>query len=217
MKITVEQDIVTANEEHNIVFKKGETFEFLNRVNVIVGRNGSGKTTLLKEILAYYIPPKRYGRQHQHVSKISIDTAFDKVFKLDTVNDDLLLTNNSFSALDDIDSFVMMYRANNQSHGESSMMYLDAMIRDVVEYKKINKEANILIVLDEVDKGFDFYMQCMLSSILTNVACRNTTVLFATHGYFNVKDAKSIYDLSNRAHITPEQYIKNIQDYLTKS
>ena len=62
-------------------FKNGTRLDFINGVNIIIGKNGSGKSTLLKNIATYLLCNDRY------YSKLPNFSIFGEAFKLDNLFD----------------------------------------------------------------------------------------------------------------------------------
>ena len=62
--------------------KNGTTYNFINGVNIIIGKNGSGKTTLLNNIASYLLC------SHSYYSKLPNSSAFGGMLKIDNLFDD---------------------------------------------------------------------------------------------------------------------------------
>ena len=62
--------------------KNGTTYNFINGVNIIIGKNGSGKTTLLNNIASYLLC------SHSYYSKLPNSSAFGGMLKIDKLFDD---------------------------------------------------------------------------------------------------------------------------------
>ena len=62
--------------------KNGTTYNFINGVNIIIGKNGSGKSTLLNNIASYLLC------FHSYYSKLPNPSAFGGMLKIDNLFDD---------------------------------------------------------------------------------------------------------------------------------
>ena len=62
--------------------KNGTTYNFINGVNIIIGKNGSGKSTLLKNIASYLLCSRSY------YSKLPDSSVFGGMLKIDNLFDD---------------------------------------------------------------------------------------------------------------------------------
>ena len=60
-------------------FKNGTEFNFINGINIIVGKNGSGKSTLLNNIASYLLC------SHSYYSELPNFNTFGEVLKLDNL------------------------------------------------------------------------------------------------------------------------------------
>ena len=65
--------------------KNGTKFDFINGVNIIIGKNGSGKTTLLKNIASYLLCNNTY------YSKLPNFSIFGEALRLDNLFNDTTL------------------------------------------------------------------------------------------------------------------------------
>ena len=65
--------------------KNGTTYNFINGVNIIIGKNGSGKTTLLNNIASYLLC------SHSYYSKLPNFSAFGEMLKIDNLFEDTQL------------------------------------------------------------------------------------------------------------------------------
>ena len=65
--------------------KNGTKFDFINGVNIIIGKNGSGKTTLLKNIASYLLCNNTY------YSKLPNFSMFGEALKMDNLFNDTQL------------------------------------------------------------------------------------------------------------------------------
>lgn len=66
-------------------FKNGTRFDFINGINIIIGKNGSGKSTLLKNISSYLLCKDNY------YSKLPNFSMLGESLKLDNLFDDTIL------------------------------------------------------------------------------------------------------------------------------
>lgn len=65
--------------------KNGTTYNFINGINIIIGKNGSGKSTLLNNIASYLLC------SHSYYSKLPNPLAFGDMLKIDSLFDDTQL------------------------------------------------------------------------------------------------------------------------------
>lgn len=66
-------------------FKNGTEFNFINGINIIIGKNGSGKSTLLNNIASYLLC------SHSYYSELPNFNTFGEVLKLDNLFEDTQL------------------------------------------------------------------------------------------------------------------------------
>ena len=179
-------------------FKKGDeyTLDLIdNEPNMLVGLNGSGKSTLLR-VLRHMKDTfhDQWIRAHDGVipqqfdsidaSKFEVDglDQFSDVFYIDMQIDDPA----SFACSATAESFIELggYTASRISRGQTTMTMLGKVVHSIEEYYKANPQKPALVVLDEIDEGFDL-------NILINFAEKtkrifhqynpNTTLLICTH------------------------------------
>ena len=67
------------------LFKNGTRFDFINGINIIIGKNGSGKTTLLKNMASYLLCNDSY------YSKLPNFAAFGDMLKIANLFDNTQL------------------------------------------------------------------------------------------------------------------------------
>lgn len=150
-------------------------FDFTDRYSyLIVGKNGCGKSSLINSIratkcdnadmkLSDWECKIGYNDIAKYKSNISINTDFEKIFFLSSEFDDPLSLNNAASA----QSFIANggYGMRNLSNGQKSMQLLGKWTHE----NKQDFGDKTLIVLDEIDKGFDIETQPKLLYLMRNL------------------------------------------------
>ena len=69
------------------LFENGTRFDFINGINIIIGKNGSGKTTLLKNIATYLLCNDRYYSKLPNFSIFGEALRLDNLFNNTTLKD----------------------------------------------------------------------------------------------------------------------------------
>lgn len=230
LKITAKQD--------ERVFKKGDiiTLNLIKgEVNYIVGPNGSGKSTILHAIRAY--KDSKYdnmdsslqmefvrGHDLQLYKKVFDVDGLDKfkwVFSLDAVEDNPVNFMKAATASALICGGGLTY--SQKSRGEGSKYMISRL---VVEMKKITgadfkngkienrPEEHSLVIIDEMDEGFDLKNQSTYHRLLGNF-CKvfNATVICVCHNptcilYDPAGEILPVFDMSDRTTKIISEYIE---------
>ena len=179
----------------------------LGDVNYIMGSNGSGKTTILQTIRAnkdslYETNKKEFdGMTSTNIKELKyapidisgVDDYFTHVFALDSIEDDPSSFINSATAFGFVNGGGLS--ATHQSKGQKSKHMLGNLFVKmqknlgftINDYKngKTIENASPLILVDEIDEGFDLTSLFEYNHLLNNL-CRvfNATVVCVTHNPF---------------------------------
>lgn len=179
-------------------FKKDDEYVFDlldNEPNIIVGSNGAGKSTLLR-VLRHTKDTlhKNWLNRHDGVTPTQFDSvdaskfevdgfdAFDEVFYLDMQIDDP----SSFACCTTASSFISMggYTSSRISRGQGTMIMLSKVVATIEEYYAKNQKGKALVVLDEIDEGFDLGILADFVTKIKNVFHKynpDTTIIICTH------------------------------------
>lgn len=218
-------------------FKQGQEFTFPlaeGSVNFMMSSNGTGKTTLM-----HFIRAKRHdlseinkrildGMQNhddqifKNSEAITIDgtDSFDKVYVLDSIDDDPTSFINAATAMAFIDGGGMA--AMSQSKGKKALAVLSRFFnkiyddthfcyKEYCEGKKFDKKS--LIIIDEADEGLDLATQKKFCWMLMNASVTwNATVICITHNIMipmmmPTRERTRLYDLSSDKLVTVREYI----------
>ncbi len=217
------------NNEFTIPLRLGD-------VNYIMGSNGSGKTTILQTIRAnkdslYETNKKEFdGITSTNIKELKyapividgVDEYFTHVFALDAVEDDPTNFINSATAFSFVNGGGLM--ATNQSKGQKSKHMLGNLfvkmqknlgftINDHKNGKTI-ENASPLVLVDEIDEGFDLTSMFEYNHLLNNL-CKvfNATVMCVTHNPFvcyghHLRGECPVFSMDEFKKTTIEEYIK---------
>lgn len=189
---------ITINEAYR-KFNKSDTFKFdvsPSHILVVVGKNGIGKSSLFRGIRGIKDSLKEINKSNFDGMTISENTLasaefkshatvegleeFDEIYSLDRITDDP----NSFEAAATALGLIAgggLY-AKRMSGGQKSMYMLKRFSDNT---KKVHKEGNSsLVLLDEVDTGFDINNQLMYLSAIDNIfktSLDNPSIVVVTH------------------------------------
>lgn len=179
-------------------FKKDDeyTLDLIdNEPNMLVGLNGSGKSTLLRALRHVKDTfHEQWMRAHDGVTPQQFNSAdaskfdvegldqFDDVFYIDMQIDDPA----SFACSATAASFIWLggYTASRISRGQTAMTMLGKVVHNIEEYYKTNPQKPALVVLDEIDEGFDLNVLINFAEKTKRVFQQynpNTTLLICTH------------------------------------
>ncbi len=198
-------------------FKTGETFTFDNPLSVIVGENGCGKSTLLQVIRGKYLEGKESDVNKSDYEKLSksanIESDYDKIFYVDSINDDAYHMNNCYDAYEFIQHNAIDVK--DKSHGQKSMTYFSLKINKAVQYREKNPNAKILLILDEFDKGFDIPNQKKAFGFLNLLIEKyKFDIICITHNIQTINRVESVLDLKNRVWVSGFEYLFNLGVHL---
>lgn len=234
---------IIANSDER-VFKAGDVIELNladSLINYIVGSNGSGKSTILHAIRAHkdtlwenMSSGRRMDIARDHdldlykaIFSIEGLDQFENVFCLDAVIDNPNYFANCATATGLIEGGGLYY--GQKSRGEGNSFMISKFVGEIAkitgakinpETKKVeNKpEKRQLIIIDEVDEGFDLQTQSKWGTMLRNISyIFNATIICVCHNPLcvlmddmNGSDLGQIYPIYNmdtRMYSTMDKYI----------
>ena len=210
-------------------------------INYIVGSNGSGKSTILHAIRAHkdtLWENMSRGLQMDIVRNHDLDLykaifsiegldQFENVFCLDAVIDNPNHFANCTTATGLINGGGLYY--GQKSRGEGNSFMLSKFVSEIAkitgakinpETKKVENrpEKRQLIIIDEVDEGFDLHTQSKWGRMLRNISyIFNATIICVCHNPLcilmdnmndiNLGQLYSIYNMDTRMYSTIDKYI----------
>ena len=202
MKITITKDFRG--------LKKDTIYSFIkNEINIIVGDNGSGKSSLLMALRNYYkINSKNY--MVSKLKDISVNETFDEAFAYDSYLDD-----PKGASMIDMDLFLMNggMQTLHKSNGETTFIKLVLMFKDVSKvYGK-----DILIILDEPERGLSFKNKLFLIDIIKHINMRHkVTFIISTHDTMFMELNESMLNIENNKIVNELEYKKYLVKKLIK-
>ena len=187
-------------------FKKGEVFEF-NQSSLLVGTNGSGKTTLLGAIRAKLSNSEAFGYWDQNFQRY--ETALSHFNVTTDFSKSLFCFGREDSGEAQTYDAISMIRSGGhgairKSRGEAALGTLGIKLGSDL---KALKEC--LIVLDEVDTGFDLVNQFKFSKkLIPNLLKYEGVLLVTTHNYTTISNSNlPIYLLDKRKFVTLDELV----------
>lgn len=195
-------------------FKKGDVYEFdvkPGKILHIIGPNASGKSTLLRGIRGIKDSLKQANKKafdgmtsaaqemtyHDTMTNIDIEglDEYDEVFVCDQQADNPLTFEHSATASGLIMGGGMMMQ--RKSNGEMSMLMQAKFISQILtEHKEGNK---MLIIMDEMDDGFDIAHQIKYGKILDKIYGErwpDATIIHVTHNFLSAISPSKVYETS---------------------
>lgn len=186
--------------DKKVILRKDEEFNFTKGLNVLSGTNGSGKTTLLKMLRSLNKTDKNWFVKTSGLDEsiFEVDVKFDNIISHFSEED-----NSNGVGLLDMGLYLNMggLQRQNKSNGESTLIMLNKLLGDINKAK-----GDTLILLDEIDKGLDLFMQTRLINIIKKIS-ENATVIYSTHNYFVLNKFDS-YNMDARATLDYEKIMK---------
>jgi len=210
----------------------------------IVGPNGCGKTTLMHYIRAkknslFDVNKELFDGMTNNDDAIYKNTTvvdvsgidvYDYVFVLDSIDDDPTSFINAATAAGFVagGGFVSGRISKGQKAKDMLGRFIDKIQKTTnfstneFKEKKRAYDKRVLIVVDEVDEGFDISAQFKFHRLLTNIAVVfNADVLCICHNPICVfgsplKDNTIVYDLGDRKKKTISKYISEQTGYEIK-
>lgn len=198
-------------------FEEGQekTLSFADGSSVflyMVGRNGSGKSTLLDAIRCMKNSSNKSAlalskSEFNGVFEITGLEQFNKVFHLSATIDDALSMWNSCDAVSFIDNGG--YGQTHISHGQRSAAQLGRFLEEVEKNITPEDAGKILLVLDEIDKGFDLRYQIGFTTLIKNICLRYGAVaIIVSHNPICWMTAEKVYSLEDDKIMDSSEYIK---------
>ena len=186
LKFTITEDFRTFKAGTEVVINLDELFYL-----PLVGKNGSGKSTLFHALRGKFPRPEEINLTAGDWKKfpIKIETDYQAVYFLDAVIDDGSDMMNAYTACSFIDSGG--FERRHLSHGQKSLSAIGRFLREHQETPKVKS----LIVLDEVDTGFDLTYQSRYDRLASNLAAKGYHIVVITHNALTMLNSHVVYDL----------------------
>lgn len=167
--------------DSHICFEKGEKFEFLPGLNVLVGDQGSGKSTLLRCL----------NNDQDDAWKLDVDSVESRF--LDTEKDNPRIASDlSYSK-----NIMFSVQSRFMSHGQTLLPMILACggMHDVV------------LFVDEPEAGLSIRSQIKVAKAIAE-ASKYNQVFVCTHSAYIMQMAERVLDLEKRAWVSPGDFIE---------
>lgn len=166
------------------------TIEFVDGLNVIVGKNGSGKSTLLHLLTTQ-------NQSFQDLRKVDHEPNLTFRF-LDTEKQNPRLKHS----LEFSETIAFDIGSRFVSHGE-------AMLPLILASKEFK---DIVLFIDEPESGISLQNQKKIFDSLQQMTCKNNCqVIITTHSYVMIKSVGRVFCMDNKKWLTSEKYLKDLK------
>lgn len=177
---------------------------------LIAGPNGCGKSTLLNCIRGIKCDNKNKlsleeGNIKQMSESIELEHSFDHIYHLSSEYDDPLSMDMAYDASAFVESGG--FQLKQRSNGERSMGLLSKFL---VEHfgQTLEVPKNSLIILDEVDKGFDLQKQVGMHNLVKNINKRTgAKFLYVCHTPIPLMLTEQLYAFKYRMMFPSHDYV----------
>lgn len=191
---------------------KDETFEFNKQLNTIVGRNGSGKSSLLN-ILRSNWKGHYQGRITDYEELAIVEGLSEYGFFMDFNSETDSYNGKSFMDMDYLlgdGSFGISVMG--LSSGEVQFRTLEKLTKEAAT-KFNNSGKKGLIILDEIDRGYDIYMQKNLSHLVEMISLF-ADIIIVSHCVPLLQNMGTVFVMDTRKFMDWESYYNSISEVL---
>lgn len=187
--------------------KKGTSFELDRFPTLFVGKNGSGKSTVFHALrgLKNDLREQTLEASEFKLISLSIDVEhdYDKIFYYDSVKDSGTNFLNSCTASNYISSGG--FASRDLSHGQSQLIQFDIFLKKI---KPLLSPGKTLLVLDELDDGFDLKLMSSYYGILKNISSKyEVDVIAITHNPIAMTQAREVYSIESNKYVSSKFYV----------